>query len=68
VGPDDRRARRWHQGQFVTKFGGGEEGSAEAKKEAARQARGHIFFIFSMKRRKWLIIEDITLLEYVKNF
>jgi hypothetical protein len=52
----------------VTKFGGGEEGSAEAKKEAARQARGHIFFIFSMKRRKWLIIEDITLLEYVKNF
>jgi hypothetical protein len=36
-----------------------------AAEEAARQARG---CIFSCKKKEWLIIEVVTLLEYVNNF
>jgi hypothetical protein len=41
---------------------------AAAAEEAARQARVCIVFIFHAKKKKWLMIEVITLLEYVNNF
>jgi hypothetical protein len=42
--------------------------SVTPMKEAARQVRWCIFFIFSCNKKEWLIIEVTTLFEYVNNF
>jgi hypothetical protein len=67
-GGDDEGAQRQHRGQSTTEHDTGEGGGAAVEEEAARQVRWCIFFIFSCNKKEWLIIEVITLFEYVNNF
>jgi hypothetical protein len=46
----------------------GRGGDVETEEEVARKTRGAYFLCFSCKKKEWLNIEFITLLEYVNNF